>query len=280
MIYREFKPSKYLAPYVECYWIALSDKPPFRERESLIPDGTIELMFNFGDDYSHVSRGEERIIKGSHVIGIRKKSQQICQRVKQNFFSIRFKLGGIFPFIKIPVNEFANDFFELDQLFASDYKELEERLFESPSPVDRIAIAENFLLRKLYGRELGDYHFVSHCSKLLEADSHFRVKDLSLHLNTNYKTLERKFKKVIGLTPSELLKVKRFNRAVLSIYSFKYRSLTDIAYQCGYYDQSHFIREFKHLTTFTPRDFLKEQFTIVQVIQPALAERLSNSYNF
>jgi len=83
----------------------------------------------------------------------------------------------------------------------------------------------------------------------------------------------------MGLTPAELLKIKRFNDAVLAMYSCRHTSLTGIAYECGYYDQSHFIREFKQLTNFTPRDFLKEQFTIVQVIQPALADRMSRLYN-
>lgn len=50
MIYREFTPHPLLAQYIECYWKADADRPPFRDTESLIPDGTIELMFNFGDD--------------------------------------------------------------------------------------------------------------------------------------------------------------------------------------------------------------------------------------
>jgi hypothetical protein len=47
MEYLEFKPDRNLARYVECYWYAFSDRPPFGDRESLIPDGTIECMFNF-----------------------------------------------------------------------------------------------------------------------------------------------------------------------------------------------------------------------------------------
>lgn len=276
MIYREYKPSKQLAPYVECYWSALADSPPFRERESLIPDGTIELMFNFGDNYSQILDDTAHIIKGSHVIGIRKQSLVISQTNRQNFFCVRFKLGGTYPFFKIPVHLFSNGFHTLQDLFGNEFRILEEQLANIPSNEKRVEYIENYLLKKMLDIPR-DYSFVKNCYReLLRSPS---VYDLSRRLKSNYKTLERKFLSIYGLTPREIMKISRFNKAVLSMYSCRYSSLTGVAYDCGYYDQSHFIREFRQLTGFTPGEFLKEQFTIVQVIQPALADRLSKSYN-
>lgn len=117
MIYQEYKPCPQLSAYVECYWSAKADQPPFNEQESLIPDGTIELMFNFGDNYSQIIDDQEKLIKGSHIIGIRKQSLFISQTSKQDFFSIRFKPGGFFPFFKIPVYKFANVFYQISELF-------------------------------------------------------------------------------------------------------------------------------------------------------------------
>ena len=236
-------------------------------------------MFNFGDNYSKFKNGKKIPVKGSHIIGIRKKSLQISQTNKQNIFSVRFKLGGIYPVFKIPVHTFANDFFELNVLLGNGYKELEEKLFNAHPTGKRIEIIEDYLLKKIYSGNNYDYNFVDTCSKILLQNPSHDIKTLTDELNTNYKTIERKFQKVIGLTLMELLKIRRFNNAVYSMYSCKYNSLTAIAYSCGYFDQSHFIREFKQLTTFSPREFLKEQFTIVQVIQPALAGRLSKMYN-
>ncbi|HQT92581.1 MAG TPA: helix-turn-helix domain-containing protein [Candidatus Kryptobacter bacterium] len=279
MEYREYKPGKLLSAFVECYWTACADKPPFREHESLIPDGTIELLFNFGDNYSQIVDGGRRVVKGSHVIGIRKESLRISQTDNQDLFSVRFKLGGIYPFLRMPVHTFANDFFELDLLMGNEYKELEERLFDAASDDARIAIMERYLLKKLSAGDLRDYDFVDTGLKFLIREPTPDIKLLAERSNASYKTLERKFERVIGLTPSEVLKIRRFNNAVLLMYSCNYGSLTEIAYDCGYFDQSHFIREFKQLTAFTPREFLQEQFTIVQVIQPTLAGRMSKSYN-
>src|ERR1044072_3807624 len=110
MEYKEYKPHLLLSPYIECYWSALADRPPFRAQESLIPDGTIELMFNFGDDYAQIKDDEKVRVKGSHIIGIRKQSLLISQTNKQNIFSVRFKPGGSYPFFRIPAHLFSNTF--------------------------------------------------------------------------------------------------------------------------------------------------------------------------
>src|SRR5690606_15095551 len=124
MEYKEYTPHPLLKDFVECYWSARADQPPFREKESLIPDGTIELMFNFGDNYSQWIDGKEKIIKGSHVIGIRKRSLQISQTSNQNFFCVRFKLGGLYPFFKIPVHLIANAFYSAEEIIGKDYSNL------------------------------------------------------------------------------------------------------------------------------------------------------------
>lgn len=279
MEYREYKPNKHLANYIECFWSAYAERPPFRERESLIPDGTIELMFNFGDDYDKISGDRKISVKGSHIIGIRKRALVISQTQKQDFFCIRFKLGGTYPFFRIPAHLFSNDFYALQDLFGYRFRELEEQLYEVNDNKKRILITERYLMKLLHSQS-DKYKFVDHCMREMFLGKALQIDGLASRFNTNYKTLERKFNDVIGLTPSELLSISRFNNAVMTLYSCKYTSLTDVAYVCGYYDQSHFIREFRKLTGYTPGEFLKQQFTIVQVIQPALAERLSKSYNF
>jgi AraC-like DNA-binding protein len=279
MEYIEYKPNRYLAPYVECYWSAYSERPPFREKENLIPDGTIELMFNFGDPYKQILEDRQQAVKGAHVIGIRKQSLVISQTGKQHFFCIRFKLGGTYPFFRLPAHLFANGFYELRDLFGNAFNELEEQLYEAEDNAQRVLLTEAFLMKKL-DMAVADYQFVDRCLHELRHNTPRNIQQLAERLNTNYKRLERKFGNVLGLTPAELLKIGRFNNAVLAIYSCKFDSFTSIAHHCGYYDQSHFIREFRQLTNYTPKEFLKEQFTIVQVIQPALAERMARSYNF
>lgn len=278
MEYIEYKPHPLLSGCIECYWSAYAERPPFREQESLIPDGTIELMFNFGNNYSQIVNGEKRLIKGSHVIGIRHQALRISQTSRQDFFCVRFRPSGTFPFFGIPAHLYANGFYTLEELIGPEYKTVEEKLFHAGDNHKRVAIIEEYLFKKL-SNQVDDHIFVDSCLKVLDQTRSMQIQNLADRFYTNYKTIERKFNKVVGLTPSHFLKIRRFNKALLAIYSCRYDTLTEVAHESGYYDQSHFNREFKHLTGQNPGEFLREQFTIVEVIQPALAGRLSNSYN-
>lgn len=277
MKYTEYKPHPILSGCIECYWSAYAERPPFREEESLIPDGTIELMFNFGDNYFQIVDGKKKPVKGSHIIGIRREALRISQTSKQDFFCIRFRPGGTYPFFGIPAHLYANGFYTLEELIGPEYKAIEEKLFGVRDNNQRVEIMEDYLFKKFNERP-EDHRFVKHCLELLDRTGRVKIGGLAEQLNTNYKTIERKFDKVVGLTPSHFLKIRRFNRALFTIYSLKHKTLTDAALDSGYYDQSHFNREFRQLSGQSPGEFLREQFKIVEVIQPALAGRLSNSY--
>lgn len=278
MEYREYSPHPALAAYVECYWSAIADQPPFQDQEALIPDGTIEWMFNFGDAYQWISTQEKTAVTDCHFIGVRTRSLFITQSNRQDFFSVRFKTAGCAAFWRLPIHSFADNIISAEQLIGQKVKLLEEQLANIPNE-KRVQVVNQFLLKQLVQQQPAlatSMAFLRTADQLNEPT----IDKLSEKLNIGYKRLERHFKAACGLRPQQYLKIRRFNRAIRLLYSGKYASLTDVAYASGYYDQAHFNRDFRALTQQSPRQFLQQQFKIVEVIQPALAERLSKMYNF
>lgn len=166
-----------------------------------------------------------------------------------------------FPFRGVPAHLFANGFHDVSDLFGKEMRDLERQLYDASDNAVRVQIVDRYLLGRLRSG-LYDVQFTGRCLPALLVSGD--VGRTLVDFNVTYKTLELRFELVLGVTPSEMLKIKRFNAVVHMMYACRHDSLTRIGQDCGYYDQSHFIREFKQLTGYTPRLFLREQFTIVQ----------------
>lgn len=277
--YQEHKPSGHLAKFIERYWSAYSETALLHDKESLNPDGTIELTFNFGGRHTQILENKEKHFTGSFVIGARKQALYFSHSDKLDLFSIRFKAAGFYPFFRIPVHSFSNSFIDLQDLFGNEFNELEEQLHGAQSMEHRVYLVESCLLKKLTSNINKDHLFVEEFTKEILENRSVSIYNLLPRFNTSYKTVERKFSNVMGMTPTDLTRITRFNKALMLMYSLKAASLTEVAYDSGYYDQSQFNREFKTLTGYNPAEFLRQQFTIIRKLQPALMERLTKLYN-
>src|SRR5438132_6835136 len=111
MLYRTYAPAAELQPYVKCYWILRADANPFSGAEPLVPDGCSELIFNLGAPYERYSLGDPRrrdLVKGSHVVGERTQPFLVEQLGAIDHVAIRFRPGGLYPFVLVPICELTN----------------------------------------------------------------------------------------------------------------------------------------------------------------------------
>ncbi len=91
---------------------------------------------------------------------------------------------------------------------------------------------------------------------ILKAQGAISIKDLTAQLYTTERSLERKFASEIGLSPKQFAKIIQFNYSLNKLNDSHYSKLSDIGYESGYSDQSHFIKSFKKFTGKTPKEFL------------------------
>jgi AraC-like DNA-binding protein len=87
---------------------------------------------------------------------------------------------------------------------------------------------------------------------------------LQRELQLSERTLERKFKQAVGISPKLFARIARFQQSLDQLRQNQYDKLSDVAYGNEYADQSHFIRVFKEFTGFTPLEFRKQVHEVVE----------------
>lgn len=131
---------------------------------------------------------------------------------------------------------------------------LNERLLETSDPQARLCLLVDFLTCRLEQMKARDLLVEESLRLIARNFATVTVRSLLESLNLSERQFERRFSQVVGLTPNAFIRIRRFNKALRLIRSGQYQSLTDIAHALHFYDQSHFIREIKAFSGFTPKD--------------------------
>jgi AraC-like DNA-binding protein len=122
--------------------------------------------------------------------------------------------------------------------------------------VERIEFLEEALLTKLNYRKRYLDSLISFVDIVEAQRNNINLGEIAQSLGMSLKTLERRCLEVIGITPKSYIRLVRYNHALETVRTDKSgRNWIDIATECGYYDQSHFIREFKQLTGDSPEKY-------------------------
>ena len=216
-----FEPNSKLADFVKCYWTLESDKENTPVKNTIIPDGTMKLIFHYGDTYKHhQNTGDSIILPKYFLIGQLTRPYVVEPLGITGSFSVRFHPNGFLPFTTIPIKEMENTAISLDKLFGKDGEEIGENILNAKNTSERIDLIENFLLKRLTDKQTIDNVVNLTIETILDANGQFSVKKLSRHNNINRRQLVRKFSLAIGLSPKQLSKTIRI-QATLKKKLFK-----------------------------------------------------------
>jgi AraC-like DNA-binding protein len=139
-------------------------------------------------------------------------------------------------------------------------------VFEEKDLVQKVAIIEGMLLRQLM-KNTGKSNQVSEFITRLNAINEFpSIAGFLQYYTINRRKLERDFDYHVGVSPKFLQRVLRFRKAMLSFHRSRNRNLTALAYDCGYFDQAHFINDFKEFTGLSPKKFFSSTCTFGELV--------------
>ena len=236
--YREHRPSPVLARYIECFWTI--ETALDQTRHTVLPDGCADILFvNSG------SRPAELLLIGGMTVARR----GILLR-GQRLFGIRFRPGMWNLFLSAPWGDLTDSTRTLEQVVDGRAKRLSERLENSRSVAEMIRVTEAWLGPPR--PETVVQHVAEH---MAQEHGQMRVNDLSGAAGLSTRQLRRLFVEQTGLAPKELAKVLRFRHSVERLRSTELPAPAQLAIECGYYDQAHFINEFRAFSGSTPGQY-------------------------
>ncbi|WP_323136865.1 helix-turn-helix domain-containing protein [Chryseobacterium fluminis] len=259
MNYQTFDPHQELKMVIKCYWTMEDSAGDRLEKQSIIPDGCMEMIFHHGDLYKqYTGDGNSMIQPRCFVIGQLTRPLEIEPTGKTSIFSVRFHPHGFLPFASIPIKEMENTAIPLEKLFGRDGKDIEEKIFNAHSVQERINLVEIFLLDRLASLETIDHIVRSTVETILTGNGQLSIDELSSKIDINRRQMERKFYLAIGLRPKQLSKIIRLQAALKMLLTKESANLTSLAHANDYYDQSHFIKDFRELVGITPKEFYRK----------------------
>lgn len=260
MLYQEFKPIKPLQPFIKFIWIQEFDgimKDPQRER--ILPDCCIEVVLHFGEPFkTYFTNNTSEVQPQSFIIAQMRNYIEIEPRGRIGMIGVRFYPWGIYHFLNYTIKEIRDRVMDLPSLWGKEGKTIEEQIYCASSNIERVKIVENYLLNRLRNDkekfQLADYGL----QYIYKFKGKVTTDQLIDHLGFSSKYVQRLFNSTIGVSPKYIIRLYRFLNACNYLGAGQFQTLADVAYEFGYYDQSHFIKEFKEFSGLTPKEFLGE----------------------
>lgn len=250
-MYREIKPDPRLEPFVKCFWIMERDYGVPGAHEVVWPDGKTEVLFLAEGRFER--DGEPLPL--ALFIGPLTQPIILTSPGKVRLAGVRFWPWGFWPFWKSPVNRLRDRLFSYAEMTGPTAGGLQEQI-ASVGINASVPLLEQYLLTALDEGALQTHPLVAPMARqILDAEEALSGAGLEQRSGVSVRHLERLFQEVVGLTPKKLGAIARFDRARRALFRNPRMEITEAAHLLGYYDLSHFIRDFRANFGMTPGEF-------------------------
>ena len=245
------QPSIELSPYVKNYWFLKANAA--NQVQGIIPTGNINLFFHRGNPLSLESG--DSLLPHMFISGQSTTYSNLIQSDITDMICITFHAFGARMFFNEPMHEFKEQSIDLNLLDNLEMVELGKRIQDISDNKTCVQLIETFLRKRYFHTK--EYNF-KRITAAVNAVNIGKVgtgnlADISC---LSYKQFKRIFAEYVGLNPKEFMRIIRFQRALYTLQTNPAMSLTELAYVCEFYDQSHLINEFRHFSGYTPGEYI------------------------
>jgi AraC-like DNA-binding protein len=259
MLYLTHIPGPPLSSFVELFWFYDGFPARLHKKERLMPDGSVELVINLNEDETRIYDREnldqcERL-SGGVLCGPHSSFFVIDTAEQDSVIGIHFKPGGAFPFFKLPANELQNQHVSLEDLWGPEARIVRERLLEASTPEIKFQVLEECLLAQT-AKPMARHRAVNQALALFRnIHTAPAMADVSGQIGLSSRRFIQLFSSEVGLTPKLFCRVRRFQQVLQTLRNGTEFDWAEIAAECGYYDQAHFIHDFKAFSGINPTTY-------------------------
>lgn len=253
MKFDTYLPCELLLPYVKALVISETTEESVYK---VLPDTGVVIGFQYEGQLAYELQGKAYKLAPSGITGLNDSFRLFRNSVNIRTVLVFFKEAGAGPFFKQPLHELFRESVSLDNfMLRSELLILEEQLCSAKTDSERITTVEQFLISRM--RNMEPDPIVSQAIAVIhQHHGNIRIKELLQQVHISQSPFEKRFRSAVGTSAKKFASIVRMKYA-LQAYDPR-RSLTELGHETGFYDQSHFIKEFKNFTGVAPEDYFKE----------------------
>ena len=253
-----------LSAFIEFFWLYEGDIP-LHNKERRLPDGAASLIISLRNEHIRIydwhapSRFHD--CGGIVMSGARSELALIDTGCQEEILGVQFRAGGAFPFLALPANDLHNEIVSLDMLWGEAAIDLREQLLVARTREMRFQILEQFLLARLDGQSAIIHPAAAFALKEFQTISYgYNVRQVSEQIGISQTRFIQVFREAVGLTPKQYCRVLRFQEVLRMMErGVSVGSYAELALNCGYYDQAHFIHDFQAFAGLTPGAYFTQR---------------------
>ncbi len=258
MKYQEYVPSKLISQAVDCLWLLETRLPQHPSFEKIPPDGCSEIIFQLEGRNELQRAGRIELEPRAFLVAQQHEPLQVRIGSRVRNLGIRFRPGGLFSVLGLPMNELVDEVLPLADVWRQFERRLMGRLDPKAPACELFRCTEDALRSYFLSPKKGRRLVNVAVTRIFRTSGSLSVSDLARMTGWSTRQLERRFRIEVGFGPKMLCRIARFQALVrrLAAPESQVRSWADLALGAGYADQAHLIREFRALSGTTPGCFL------------------------
>ena len=261
MLYLRHVPRAPLSQFVDLLWLYEGYSQP-HAKERVLPSGEMQMVINLHEDRCRIYERDQpdryQTFRGSILSGAHSEYVVIGTDMPA-VMGVHFRPGGAFPFLRMPAGELRDATVSLDTLWGSSAVDLRDRLLEAPTHQARFEILERVLLIELMRSCDGQQAVMFALRRIMAAPHVTTISSVSEQIGLTPKRFIQVFRDETGFTPKVFCRIRRFQQALDRMEGRRRVDWTSVALDSGYFDQAHFIHDFRAFSGINPSSYLAQQ---------------------